>query len=233
MTLRDRVKEFERIKAQTAIRINTPDAMVDGQVIDAPGASDQVFIDKGKKQHIVLGMTFEVYSDKNAIRVNPNGEVPRGKASLQVIKVDETTSTCKITRSVPGQPVVRGDVIANSVYDPKYQFKFLVHGKFDVDGDGKPTDTEAEYLRSLVLEWGGTIVTGEEIPGDLDFLVLGVEPPNPPPPPANAPEALVTDYIHKRQAHETYMNLYKSAREAQIPVLNANRFFILTGHTDR
>jgi len=27
--------------------------------------------------------------------------------------------------------------------------------------------------------------------------------------------------------------LFRQAREAQIPVLNANRFFILTGHTDR
>jgi hypothetical protein len=129
--------------------------------------------------------------------------------------------------------VVKGDVIANAVYDPAYKFKFLIHGKFDVDGDGKPSETEAEYLRSLVIEWGGTVVTGEEIPGDLDFLVLGVEPPNPPPPPANASDVVVSDFIKKRQAHDTYVNLYKQAREAQIPVLNANRFFILIGHTDR
>ena len=41
-----------------------------------------------------------------------------------------------VTRSVPGQPLVRGDVVANAVYDPNYRFKFLVHGKFDIDADG-------------------------------------------------------------------------------------------------
>lgn len=234
VTLKSRVLDYESRAALTRLKASDPSALVDGEVIDAPGTNDEVFINRGKKDHVVLGMTFEVYSEKNSIRQNPNtGDFFRGKASLQVLKVNDTTSVCKITRTVPGQPVVRGDVIANAIYDPKYNFKFLVHGKFDVDGDGKPSETEAEYLRSLVLEWGGTVVTGEEIPGDLDFLVLGVEPPNPPPPAANASEVLVNDYIRKRSAYETYQLLYRHAREAQIPVLNSNRFFILIGHTDR
>ena len=43
------------------------------------------------------------------------GSLPRGKASLQVIQVRDTTSKCLITRAVPGRPVVRTDVIANAV----------------------------------------------------------------------------------------------------------------------
>ncbi len=232
--LRQRIAEYEKARNETRLKASDPAALVDGEIVDSSGSNEEVTINRGKKDRMVLGMTFEVYAEKTSIRANPQtGELPRGKASLQVIKVGDVTSTCKITRNLPGQPVVRGDVIANAVYDPKYQFKFLIHGKFDIDNDGKPTETEAEYLRSLVLEWGGAIVTGEEIPGDLDFLVLGVEPPNPPPPPASASEVVVNDYIHKRQAHDTYLNLFKQAREAQIPVLNANRFFILIGHTDR
>jgi hypothetical protein len=218
VTLKSRVADYETRAAQTRLKASDPAAMVDGEVIDAPGVNDEVFINRGKKDHVVLGMTFEVYSEKNSIRQNPNtGEFFRGKASLEVKKVNDTTSVCKITRSVPGQPVVRGDVIANAIYDPKYNFKFLIHGKFDTDGDNKPSETEAEYLRGLVLDWGGTVVTGEDIPGDLDFLVLGVEPPNPPPPAANASEVLVNDYIRKRSAYETYQLLYRHAREAQIP----------------
>lgn len=234
LTMKGRIKQFEEMRNATRLQGENPAMMVDGKIVDVPGSNDEVYIDRGKKNRVVLGMTFEVYSEIASIRLNPQtGEIPRGKASLQVIKVGDATSTCKVIRSTPGQPVVRGDYIANAVYDPNYQFKFLVHGKFDVDGDGKPSESEAEYLRSLVLDWGGSIVTGEELPGDLDFLVMGMVPTNPPPPPANASEVIVTDYIRKRQAYETYNQLFRQAREAQIPVLNANRFFILIGHIDQ
>jgi hypothetical protein len=234
MFVKSRLKDLEDARNTARLKSQDPSTLVDGKVVDVPGSNEEVYIDRGKKNRVVLGMTFEVYSESASIRVNPQtGEIPRGKASLQVIKVGESTSTCKIIRSTPGQPVVRGDVIANAVYDPNYQFKFLVHGKFDVDGDGRPSESEAEYLRSLVLDWGGSIVTGEELPGDLDFLVLGLVPTNPPPPPANASEVIVSDYIRKRQAYETYNQLFRQAREAQIPVLNANRFFVLIGHVDQ
>jgi hypothetical protein len=129
--------------------------------------------------------------------------------------------------------VVRTDVIANAVYDPNYVFKFMVHGKFDVDGDGKPSEAEAEYLRSLIVNWGGAVVQGETLPGDLDFLVLGMEPPLPPDLRPNATEFQIDDWVRKRRAYERYHELFHQASEAQIPVLNANRFFILIGYTER
>ncbi len=232
--LTERLNDFERIISERRVKGQSPELLVDGQVIDNTGSNDQVFINRGKSNRIVLGMTFEVYDDAGSIRVNDRtGEIPRGKASLQVIKVDETTSTCKITRSIPGRPVVRNDVIANAVYDPEYKFKFLVHGKFDVDNDGKPSEAEAEYVRSLIVNWGGTVIYAEELPGDLDFLVLGEVPPMPPPLRDNATEQEINIYLQRRKAKEDYDMLFKQASEAQIPVLNANRFFILIGHTER
>jgi hypothetical protein len=128
---------------------------------------------------------------------------------------------------------VRHNVVANAVYDPNYVFKFLVHGKFDVDIDGRPTETEADFLRSLIVNWGGEVVSGEQLPGDLDFLVLGVEPREPMPPRPDATEFELDAWVQKRRAHERYHALFRQASEAQIPVLNANRFFILIGYTDR
>ena len=232
--LRSRVKEFERILNEIRVKSADPDKLVDGHVIDIAGGNDQVFIDRGKDDRIVLGMTFEVYDISGSIGVdNRTNEMTRGKASLQVIKVGDTTSTCKITRSVPGRPVVRNDVIANAVYDPEYTFKFLVHGKFDVDGDGKPSQAEAEYLRRLVQQWGGQVVYADALPGDLDFLVLGSEPPPVPPLRDNASNAEIEIWLEKKGAREKYQQLFNQAREAQIPVLNSNRFFILIGHTER
>ncbi len=92
---------------------------------------------------------------------------------------------------------------------------------------------EAEYLRSLIIKWGGTVVIGDQLPGDLDFLVLGLEPPMPLPPPSDATQPQLEDWLRKRRAHEMYQELFRQAREAQIPVLNANRFFILIGYTNR
>jgi hypothetical protein len=63
--------------------------------------------------------------------------------------------------------------------------------------------------------------------------VLGAVPTNPPPPQGNVSEVILNDHIRKRQAYEVYNRLLRQAQEAQIPVLNSNRFFILIGHTDR
>ncbi|MCH8822820.1 MAG: hypothetical protein IH984_04855 [Planctomycetes bacterium] len=230
--LRSRVGELQEIIGRNRVHPDRPDLMVDGRIIDQAGGADQVFIDRGKKHHIVLGMTFEVYEDERSIQVDRRtGLMSRGKASLQVTTVAETTSTCKIIRSVPGRPVVRNDVIVNAVYDPNYKFKFLIHGKFDVNGDGKPSSAEANYLGTVVTNWGGTVITGDELPGDLDFLVLGVQPPIPPGLPTNATERQIEIWVEKRNAYEKYLELMNQAMDAQIPVLNANRFFILTGHT--
>lgn len=219
VTLISRIDELEAKVRQNQISPPDPSALVDGRVLEGAGSADQIFIDRGRNHHIVMGMTFEVYSDEAALaQVDAvTGAQPRGKASVQVIKVGSTTSTCKIVRSVPGRPIVRNDVIANAVYDPNYQFKFLVHGKFDVDGNGVPTEAEAEYIRSLVLDWGGQIVTGEELPGDLDFLVLGDAPPQPGILRANAPISAIEIWARKKEAHELYEKLRKQASDAQIP----------------
>ncbi|MHC4428343.1 MAG: hypothetical protein ACYS0D_07035 [Planctomycetota bacterium] len=235
VVLKARLDDLQEILSVSRLQAQDPSTLVDGRIVDTIGGSDEVYIDRGKKDRIVLGMTFEVYDDQSALQQidRLTGEMPRGKASLQVIQVRETTSKCMITRSIPGRPVVRTDIIANAVYDPNYVFKFMVHGKFDVDGDGKPSEAEAEYLRSLIVNWGGAVVQGETLPGDLDFLVLGMEPPLPPDLRPNATEFQIDDWVRKRRAYERYHELFHQASEAQIPVLNANRFFILIGYTER
>ncbi len=232
--LKERLDELQSIYSQDRLKSKNPALLVDGTILDSAG-SDEVYINRGKADRIVLGMTFEVYDTEAALADvdRLTGQLPRGKASLQVVQVRSTTSKCKITRSITGRPVVRHDIIANAVYDPDYVFKFLVHGKFDVDGDGKPTETEADFLRSLIVNWGGEVVTGEQLPGDLDFLVLGVEPREPMPPRPDATEFELDAWVQKRRAHERYHALFRQASEAQIPVLNSNRFFILIGYTDR
>ncbi len=228
-----RVDQLQRVVEAIRMKPKNPAELVDGNVIDV-ASNDQVFIDIGERDRVVLGMTFEVYDDAAAIRPSDvTGEYPRGKASLQVIKVADTTTTCKITRAVPGRPVVRNDVIANAIYDPEYHFKFLVHGIFDIDGDGRSTASEAEFLRSQIVQWGGTVVEGESLVGDLDFLVLGLPPREPTPLPPNPTQADIDKYARAREVFEDYNTLFQQATQAQIPVLNWARLQVLIGYVNR
>lgn len=229
-----RLNELENRLNSIRIQPQNPASLVDGKIIDTVRGSDRVFINRGRRHHITRGLTFEVYDDASSIRINSRtGEISRGKASIEVIEVGDITSTCRLTRSVPGRPVIANDAIFNAIYDPEYQFKFLIHGKFDVDYDGRPTEAEAEYLRSRVVEWGGEIIIGSELPGNLDFLVLGDQPPKPIDPPPDAQDHVINIYLQKLDAYENYNILMSQAQNAQIPILNSNRFLILIGHTQR
>ena len=205
-----------------------PAMLVDGTVLDAVG-TDRVFIDLGSQDHIVLGMAFEIYDDPSQLRVNQDGELPRGKASIEIIKVGETTSTAKVTQSTPGRPIVRDNIIVNAVYDPHYQYKFMVHGLFDANGDGEPEHNNS-FIKDRITTWGGIVVDNQDIlPGDLDFLVLGIQPLEPRPLPRNATDQMINDYARKQQSYSNYSSLLEQAQDVKIPVLNANRLDVLTG----
>jgi hypothetical protein len=216
------------------VKPKDPAELVDGRIVAIDPGANQVFIDLGRSERIVPGMTFEVYDDANAIgATDGKGGANRGKASIQVVRVADGTSTAKIIRSTTARPVVKDDVIANAVFDTDYRYKFLVHGRFDVDGDGRPSESEADYLKSRVVEWGGEVIEGDALTGDVDFLVIGVVPPMPAPLPPDASEAQTLAALELRKAREDYDRLFQQAVNAKIPVLNWNRFQVLTGGGSR
>lgn len=226
-----RILELQELVNRSRIQPKDPANLVDGEIIEVAGRGDQVYIDRGKSDQIVLGMTFEVYDDAAQIRPDDEGNFPRGKASIQVVKVGDTTSTAKVTRATKGRPIVSNDVVANAIYDPTYTFKFLVHGRFDVDGDEIATLEETDYLRRQIEAWGGEVVSGDQITGDLDFLVLGIEPVNPPNPTDSATATQMQQILEQRLKYQQYQDLFQAAQKSDIPVLNSNRLYILTGQT--
>ncbi|MGA1401293.1 MAG: hypothetical protein ACO38P_13000, partial [Phycisphaerales bacterium] len=232
--LRTRAAELDRKVNEVRPKSQNPAELVDGQIIDVVGADRQVFIDLGRRDRLQAGITFEVYDDGSAIQIDPaTGEYARGKASIQIIKVGDISSTGRIVRENRASPVVPGDVLANAVFDKNTKFKFLVYGKFDIDGDGRATTAEAEYLKQQVRDWGGIVAEGDELTGDLDFLVLGVQPTEPGPLPPNASAQQIEARLEAQDEYDRYDRLFRRANEAQIPVLNANRFEILTGSVPR
>lgn len=202
-------------------------ALVDGEIIGLEPVENNVFINRGKNQKIVLGLTFEVYGSASAIRPDASGDYPRGKATLEVIKIDDNSAVARIIRNPRGNPVVKGDVIANVVYDPKKSYKFMIYGNFDTNRDGRATPEEQAEIKALITEWGGAVV--DSLGGDVDFLVLGAKPIAPPQPPATAPPELVRAYLAERRKVAEYDTVLQQAIATSIPVLNQNRLYTLTG----
>ena len=204
------------------------EALVDGRVNQVNPLDNEAIISIGRDKKAILGMTFAIYDDATDIRIdNETGEYPVGKAVVEIIKVEPTFSRARIISSSEGNPIVRGDVIANAVYDPTKTYKFVVDGLFDVDGDGIASRFERDTLEALIERWGGVLVS--QIQGDTDFVVLGQKPVLPPAPGRDAPVAAIQEYVRLQQEIQRYDDLLLKAESTSMPVLNANRLRTLIG----
>ncbi|MDI1290745.1 MAG: hypothetical protein PSX37_12440, partial [bacterium] len=227
--LESQLKAARGLKTAALFRGAEESALVDGQVIGLDSSSGTLFLDIGAKQKAVLGMTFTVYGDRAAIRPDENGVYPAGKATIEIINVGETSSTARVTSASRGNPVVKGDVLANAVYDPTKVYKFVVFGNFDANRDGIASPLEAQEVRSMIESWGGEIV--ESLTGDCDFLVLGDRPVVPARPADAAPLEVVQNFVRQQKEVQRYDDLADQARKTSVPVLNENRLYTLTGIT--
>jgi len=204
------------------------EALADATISRVDPVAREVVLSIGRGQKVILGMTFAIYTNATDIRPDPiTGEFEQGKAVVEVTRVNDGFSVARIIEESRGNPIVKGDVAANAVYDPNKTYKFLVYGNFDVDGDGVATPLEGEDLKALVQRWGGDLTT--EMSGDLDYVVLGQKPVLGPEPPTGSPVEVVEEFLRRKRIIETYDELFASATTVSIPVLNENRLRTLIG----
>ena len=229
------VEQLAKLRGQQSTEIlkaQSEEALVDARIVGVSPDGKQVVIDVGSKQKVPLGITFAVYSEAKQIRVDDRtGEYKRGKATIEVINVGNDTATCRVNTETKGSPVVKGDVIANAVYDPAKTYKFVIFGNFDTNGDGVATPLEKSDVVAMVEGWGGKVVP--ELAGDVDFLILGEKPVLPPKPSDGSPFEVVQQYMSMQQEVGKYDELYKSAQSTSVPILNQNRFSTLIGRPRR
>jgi hypothetical protein len=191
------------------------------------------YINLGFGDHISTGMTFQVYSKFEGVPKLDNGtdtlNMPKGKASIEIINVGQNSSQCRIIYTTPGMTVSQGDLCVNVVYDRNIKPVFFVYGKFDMDQNGVATEGEAEVVKNLITRWGGRI--SDKINIDTDFVVFGKEPSIP----LFTAEEL-TNPIQKAKADEAkaaadaYNKVRDEAVSLHIPVMNQNRFLYYTGY---
>jgi hypothetical protein len=227
LVLESRIRELEPAATGTTLMPRDEFALVDGQVIGVDPVTSQVMIDRGRQHKMVVGASFSVYDDATNIRPDAQGAYPAGKATVEVVRINDATSECRVTRSTAGNPVVRGDVIANALYDPNKTYRFTVFGNFDTNGDGRHTPQERDDLAAFINQWRGEVLDALE--GDVDFLVLGQKPVLPPEPGPNDPIEVVQHYLRIQSRVREYEQLLEQARATKVPVLNQNRLYTLIG----
>lgn len=202
---------------------------IDGAVLSVIPQDNLVTIDLGSKDHVLLGLSFEVFDKKTGV-VREFGDI-RGKATIEVVRVKDSSSECRVVRQDRGKPLLEGDVIANVVYDRYRTYKFYVYGNFDIDNDGRPSPTDTRRIKSLIQQWGGIVV--DEFSYEVDFLVLGVKPQVTIVKEGEAdirtPEEIEAAAA-RAQEDLKLKQLEGDAKLLRVPVLNQNRFLALLGY---
>lgn len=217
-TLEESVKELK----DPGIDPNKILTKADGKISRAIPGSQVVYINLGREDNIKIGMGFEVYSTSR----EPGASL-RGKASLEVVSMQETTAECRVTRVEPGRPIIEGDIIVNISYERGRRPKFVVAGSFDLNYDGVEDPDGAERIRAMIRDWGGQVV--DRLDETTEFVVVGA----PPGVPEAAPDAtrVVTDQVRARQEEVSgYRQLVSEARSLFIPVITQSQFLYLMGY---
>ena len=193
-----------------------------------------VYISLGAGQQIVPGMTFEVFGKVDGVPplAADDTTLPKGKASIEIIRVGPNFSEARVVRVTPGTAITEGDLIANIVYDRNTRYNFVVFGKFDLTKPGTPDGNDATILRRLIGEWGGNVETA--VAARTDFLVIGSEPKIPEFTEEQRRDPVNAKILSDAQAElDAFYAVLNKARELYIPVLNQNRFLYYTGYFEQ
>lgn len=225
---KDRLRRYEIERRGERFSGQPEYALVDAQILATNPVDNTVMLSVGTKDKVVLGLTFNIYAQGATIKPDEKtGEYPAGKATVEVIRVENDSATARVLREQKGNPILRGDFAANPVYDPAKKYKFLVYGSFDALRTGAASPLGANDVRAWIREWGGDVV--DELTGDVDFVVLGQRPQLPPAPSATAPLEVINFYLAQQRQAQRYDELFKQAADTAIPVLNENRLRTLLG----
>lgn len=196
----------------------------DGKIVRAIPGSSVVYVDIGRADNLKAGTTFEVYPPGPESR-----ESVRGKASLEVVTVNELTSECVVRRETPGQPIVEGDLVANIAFERRFKPRFLVRGSFDLNYDGEVDQNDRDRVSAVIRDWGGQVV--DELDANIDFVVVGVAPLTPELPPGTQISPVVQVQLEQQKAvAEAYDQVIDKARGMSIPVITQSQLLFLTGY---
>lgn len=209
-------------------------------MITSVASDDIVYINLGMGDHLVPGLTFEVYDHRDGVPKQDDlmseENLPVGKGSIEVERVYATDSQCRVIKTEVGQHLSEGDLIANLVYDRNTKYNFVIYGDFHMNAQGQAETPEQEKadkqkIEALVTEWGGHVQ--KDINVDTDFVVMGAVPEI-----RQFTEDELQDPLNRRlqddekAEYAAYTAELDNAKELHIPIMNQNRFLYFCGYYD-
>ena len=233
--LDDQIKALQSKLRDIRLPVDQIVRQADAHVMRVAG-DNILYIDLGTGDGVVAGMSFEIYDRLQGVpktgEATNDDSLPKGKASIELIKVSPGSSECRIVRQTPGETVVEGDSCVNLIFDKNIKYNVEVYGNFDLDRNGTATAQDADVIKRLVTRWGGKVV--DKLNADTDFLVIGKLPelPNYTQEELDRPEIQFEVEKKKKEITE-YDDILNKAIEYNIPVLNQNRFLYFTGYYEQ
>ncbi len=201
----------------------------DGTIISVDAREQMVYIDLAAEDKIYRGLTFSVY-DGLEKAVSASGQ---GKATIEVVEILGSISRCRVVESQTTNPIIKGDIIANLVWDKDREFVFCVVGEFDFNMDGEVDIDGYDRVETLIKGWGGKVQ--DYVGVDTDFLVYGYKPNA-----DNLGDALegdATEMASSVEATEEKAKLYDKALDEGVrlgvPSFNMQRFFRFIGYSKK
>ena len=231
---RDLAKEIDSRPKPPAVGTTSADA----EVASVFGGGNDLFITLGRKNGLVIGMTFEVFDPQPVIKLATTGEA-RGKATIEVYGLKDDAATCRVVRRDRGVNINPGDPVVNLGYDPNMTIRMFAFGEFDIESDGGTNDIGR--IEALIKESGAELVgvtkTDAGIPiltPDINYIVLGEKPELPEKPSDDDFDPVkIAEYQALLAANEAYFRIVDEAKILRIPVLNQDRFLDLIGYYER
>jgi len=198
----------------------------DGAVMNDPDRQGYCYIDIGAAAGVRHGWTFAVYESAEA------STVAKRKGALIVTRVMPDISECRIAGAADKDvfTVGKGDLISNVAFDRRFPRKFVVAGLFDLAGGKRPSLAGRETVKKIVRGHGAKVV--DTLTVDVDYVILGVEPPRPAAPDVDAPPQVRYAHEQSLKAADAYQALKRRAIELKIPIMNTNTFVRDMGYSN-
>jgi len=217
LTLRNYLKDLG--EELTSFRKVPTETTADGRVVRIADQSSVAYADLGKKDGVLLGMTFSIFSPSELGKTEP-----QPKAQCRIVKIMDDSCELRTYQLQGDNPVVAGDILYNPVYDRQRRLRFMLVGKMDIAGDGID---DTEQLKALIQEFGGRV--DNKLSAQTDYLVVGEEPAvvSAPAPGASPMEQQLYEDARKRFIE--YTDAKAGAETYSIPILSMNRFLGLVG----
>ncbi|NRA40065.1 MAG: hypothetical protein HRU15_18115 [Planctomycetes bacterium] len=129
----------------------------DGRLLQTGLDFDFIIVNIGRKEGVLPGMRFDIFNYERGTYVT--------KGRCEVIKVDETISTCRVVHIIDKRknPISTGDHIGNPIFDTTSPKSFFLAGEFKI--------FNKEDIARFIVKGGGVIY--DKLQPGVDFLIAG------------------------------------------------------------